>query len=361
MTKLTKAKVGLRCKKHSERPLSKQQIRKSLGGLDVSSLLAGRTCCIVCCTNASCRVARRARGVGCSWELHLLAEVAGLRLITFAKMQNNFIPDAIDIVSKAIVADNEGDYDKALSLYRDALSRFTLGLKYEKNESRKKLIIERVEGYMKRAEELRDYLNKQAEVDKQGGGGSGGGSGGAGTKPKGSGEDDVDAEKAKLRGALSGAVVTEKPNVQWDDVAGLTQAKESLKEVRFALRLGEIRIHSVESVLKLCVACDQTVILPVKFPQLFTGKRRPFKGILLYGRKSIHLNCTFQVLTDQKNFCRPCPAPGTGKSYLAKAVATEADSTFFSVSSADLVSKWQGESERLVRNLFEMARESPGT
>jgi len=217
-------------------------------------------------------------------------------------MENKFIPDAIDIVSKAITADNEGEYEQALNLYRDALSRFTMGLKYEKNEARKKLILERVEGYMKRAEELRDYVNKQNEV-------GGKSSGGTGTKKKGDTEDDADEEKQKLRGALSGAVVTEKPNVKWDDVAGLEQAKDSLKE---------------------------TVILPTRFPQLFTGKRKPFKGILLFG------------------------PPGTGKSYLAKAVATEADSTFFSVSSSDLVSKWQGESERLVKHLFEMARESPG-
>jgi len=219
-------------------------------------------------------------------------------------MENGLIPQAIEIVSKAIKADNDNEYEKALSLYRDALARFTMGLKYEKNETRKKLILDRVEGYMNRAEELSDYLKKQSELDKETGGG------GTSTKSKDDGkEDDVDADKKKLRGALSGAIVTEKPNVKWDDVAGLDNAKESLKE---------------------------TVILPTRFPQLFTGKRAPFKGILLYG------------------------PPGTGKSYLAKAVATEADSTFFSVSSADLISKWQGESERLVRNLFEMARESEG-
>ncbi len=98
----------------------------------------------------------------------------------------------------------------------------------------------------------------------------------------------------------------EKPNILWNDVAGLENAKESLKEA---------------------------VILPIKFPHLFTGKRKPWRGILLYG------------------------PPGTGKSYLAKAVATEANnSTFFSVSSSDLLSKWLGESEKLVKNLFELAR-----
>ena len=111
---------------------------------------------------------------------------------------------------------------------------------------------------------------------------------------------------AKMQGALGGAIVTEKPNVSWDDVAGLDAAKDALKEA---------------------------VILPVKFPQFFTGKRKAWSGFLLYG------------------------PPGTGKSYLAKAVATEADSTFFSISSSDLVSKWMGESEKLVNQLFAMARE----
>mmetsp|Transcript_19492 Transcript_19492/g.28022 ORF Transcript_19492/g.28022 Transcript_19492/m.28022 type:complete len:451 (+) Transcript_19492:75-1427(+) len=215
-------------------------------------------------------------------------------------MNNQFITQAVDIVTQAVAADNEGEYEKALSLYKSALDYFMTGLKYEKNPTARDRVMAKVEGYMHRAEVLKNAIAGQSS--------GGGGGGGTATASKDqNGKDKEDDELNKLRGALSSAIVTEKPNVQWDDVAGLEMAKDALKEA---------------------------VILPIRFPQFFTGKRKPWKGILLYG------------------------PPGTGKSYLAKAVATEADSTFFAMSSSDLVSKWQGESERLVKQMFTMARDS---
>jgi vacuolar protein-sorting-associated protein 4 len=213
-------------------------------------------------------------------------------------MSNNvdFLGKAIEIVKRATEQDTLGNFEEAYKLYQNSLEYFMTALKYEKNEKLKESIRRKFTEYLERAEKLKEYLAKnQKKV--------------ANTTDAGSDEDEKkpDQEQQKLKDALSSAIVREKPNVRWDDIAGLEGAKEALKEA---------------------------VILPIKFPHLFVGKRTPWKGILLYG------------------------PPGTGKSYLAKAVATEAHSTFFSVSSSDLVSKWMGESERLVKQLFQMARDN---
>lgn len=216
----------------------------------------------------------------------------------------DFLGRAIDTVKKAIDLDTAGNYESAYQQYYAALELFMLALKWEKNAKSKEMIRAKTGEYMERAEKLKAHIQNESSKKKP----AAMGANGKASNGAGSGKDDEeDADSKKLRGALQGAILTDKPNVKWEDVAGLEGAKEALKEA---------------------------VILPIKFPHLFQGKRQPWKGILLYG------------------------PPGTGKSYLAKAVATEANSTFFSVSSSDLVSKWMGESERLVKQLFNMAREN---
>lgn len=222
-------------------------------------------------------------------------------------MSVDFVGKAIEVARKATEADNAGQLDDAYKHYINAVEYFTYAIKYEKNERTKKSINDKATEYIERAEQLKKHLaqnnsrsSKSTPV------------GNDGTAARNDDDSDdknekCDSETKKMRDALQGAILQEKPDVHWSDIAGLDGAKEALKEA---------------------------VILPIKFPQLFTGRRTPWKGILLYG------------------------PPGTGKSYLAKAVATEANSTFFSVSSSDLVSKWMGESERLVKQLFTLARKS---
>ncbi|XP_042210938.1 katanin p60 ATPase-containing subunit A-like 2 isoform X1 [Homarus americanus] len=108
-----------------------------------------------------------------------------------------------------------------------------------------------------------------------------------------------------LANIIQREILVENPEVRWTDILGLEDAKRLVKEA---------------------------VVYPLKYPQLFVGRFKPWRGILLYG------------------------PPGTGKTLLAKAVATECNTTFFNISATSLVSKWRGDSEKLVRVLFEMAR-----
>lgn len=109
----------------------------------------------------------------------------------------------------------------------------------------------------------------------------------------------------KMQGILE-TIMQDKPNVKWEDIAGLHEAKKSLHEA---------------------------LIMPIKYPNFFVGNVQPWKGILLYG------------------------PPGTGKTFIAKACATECDSTFFSISSSDLMSKYMGDSEKMIKELFKTANE----
>jgi spastin len=118
----------------------------------------------------------------------------------------------------------------------------------------------------------------------------------------------IDAEAAKQ--VLLQIVDTASP-VTFSDISGLENCKQILQEA---------------------------VILPAKRPELFTGLRKPCSALLLFG------------------------PPGNGKTMLAKAVACECDTTFFNISASAITSKWVGDSEKLVRALFGVARAlSPAT
>ncbi|MEN2498708.1 MAG: Vacuolar protein sorting-associated protein 4B [Marteilia pararefringens] len=116
-----------------------------------------------------------------------------------------------------------------------------------------------------------------------------------------------DPESELIREKLQALVVAEKPNVPMSKIAGLDGVKSLLLE---------------------------SIDLPRRFPNLFTGARRGWKGILFFG------------------------PPGTGKSFIAKAVATEVNcSAFFSITSASVMSKYVGESQKIIKELFALAKQ----
>ena len=119
--------------------------------------------------------------------------------------------------------------------------------------------------------------------------------------------DFMDALKIVEPSALR-EVFVETPNISWDDIGGLEHVKKVLKEA---------------------------IEWPIKYEKAYKHLNiKPPKGILLYG------------------------PPGTGKTMLAKAVAKESEANFISVKGPELLSKWVGESERGIREVFRKARQA---
>ena len=113
-------------------------------------------------------------------------------------------------------------------------------------------------------------------------------------------------ELQAMAALVSRDLFLDEPGVRWEDIVGLESAKRVVREA---------------------------VVYPLRYPQLFAGSLvAPWRALLLFG------------------------PPGNGKTLLAKAVASECRTTFFNVSAATLVSKWHGDSEKMVRVLFELAR-----
>ena len=111
-------------------------------------------------------------------------------------------------------------------------------------------------------------------------------------------------EDSAMDAKIESEIMSTNPGVKFSDIIGMQEMKKILYEI---------------------------IIVPTIRPDFFTGIRKPQRGILLFG------------------------PPGTGKTMIAKAIASECKSTFFNISASSLTSKWVGESEKTVKSLFKIA------
>ncbi|MGB9725143.1 MAG: AAA family ATPase [Fervidicoccaceae archaeon] len=177
----------------------------------------------------------------------------------------------------AVAADKDGDYDAAIQNYRKAIEILTKIVRMYPDSPLISTYLETIKSYEKRIQQLQ---NEAETVGAERGRGS------------------------ERKDVLDDVVLTQKPNVKFDDIADLKEAKQAITEA---------------------------IIYPIKRPDLFPlGWPR---GILLFG------------------------PPGCGKTMLAAAVANEINGFFIYADAASIMSKWLGEAEKNVSRIFKFARE----
>ena len=196
---------------------------------------------------------------------------------------------ATNYAREAVKLDRQGARGMAITMYQKAIEALLKLVQLYPNYGLNKVYIQRAMAYQERIKVLQgagapEPLEQEKEEKVEG---------------------KTTAVSSKVKATFDDLVVKEKPNVKWDQVVGLEQAKRAIKEA---------------------------IVYPVQRPDLFPlGWPR---GILLFG------------------------PPGCGKTLLAAAVATEIDATFISVDAASIMSKWLGEAEQNVARLFNSARKT---
>jgi len=220
--------------------------------------------------------------------------------------------DAKKYASEAIRLDSQGAHGMAIQMYQKAISTLVQLVHLYPDYRLNKQYTERAMAYQERVKAIQAAhglipRDEPAEMDWNlptnagNGGGTSGASGGASNANQNSPKGPQVVQQ--LKASFSELVVTEKPDVKWDDVIGLEDCKQAIRE---------------------------SIVFPFLRPDLF--KLGWPRGILLYG------------------------PPGCGKTMIAAATASEIDGYFISVDAASIMSKWLGEGEKNVAKLFNNAR-----
>lgn len=249
-------------------------------------------------------------------------------------MSTSFIQKGTSIIKQAIIKDNERDYEKALELYSMGVQYLMTGLKYEKNQKVVDAIKSKVTKFVNRANKIKSMQDNGTVTELD--------------PPSKSSKQQVQfkqdhnyydippkTEKLVLGFCrkheknlkfkcippeianifikyyyISAVEIISNSTVKWDDIVGLNKAKQLTKEC---------------------------IVLPLKFPQLFVGSRRPHTSVLFYGPS------------------------GCGKTYLTYALASETDSKLLYIHTKEFLIQYIRDgamSEKMLKNCFETARQN---